>query len=203
MLILDMGSGNTCLNSIEIACQMVKQAADLNIKDTIIKWQLFTKAGDNIPLSHEVFERAYRYASVLGLRTTASVFDKESVEFLTTFGVPFIKIANTQASKDMIKLIPESMPLIISIDTADKFALQVEKRDVKFIYCISKYPAKKEDYEKFGDKLKYGISDHTDNFDLYKKYKPEIYECHFKIGSSRGLDAGSFARTSKQVRENI
>ena len=200
MLIVDMGSGNTCQNSVDKACTMVKEIADLGIKDTVIKWQLFQKAGDNIPLNHEVFERAYRYAAILGLRTTASVFDNKSLGFLMTFGVPFIKIANTNNSKDMIKAIPETMPIVISTDDKD---YKGSRDDAKIIYTISKYPADKKDYEKFGDKLKKGISDHTDNFDLYHKYKPEIYEIHYKPENATGLDAGKFARTLKQIQENI
>ncbi len=81
MIILDCGSGNSCKNSIDYACKMVKSIVDLNLQNVIIKWQLFTKAGNNITLSHEVFERAYRYAAILGIRTTASIFDKKSKNF--------------------------------------------------------------------------------------------------------------------------
>lgn len=208
-IIIDCGSGNTCQNNIDTACKMVKEIADLAILETVIKWQLFKEAGDNIPLNHEVFERAYRYAAVLGLRTTASVFDKESLDFLLTFGVPFVKIANNQKSRDMLKFIPDAMPIVMSVDSTDeqKFHSRVgiseSKQKVNLIYTVSKYPASNKDYDKFGDKLKQGISDHTDNFDLYKKYKPEIYEFHFKLKDSKGNDAGSFARTSKQCEENL
>lgn len=200
-IIFDCSGGNSCRNDIDTALRMVKEIYDLAIPGTVIKWQLFKVAGDNLPLDHEVFERAYRYAAVLGLRTTASVFDKESLDFLLTFGVPFVKIANNQKSKSMIESIPKEMPIVISIDNDDDKVKNYS--NAKFIYTVSKYPADKKDYEKFGDKLKKGISDHTENFDLYKKYKPEIYEFHYKLKDSTGADAASFARTFKQVQEGL
>ena len=45
------------------------------------------------------------------------------------------------------------------------------------------------------------ISDHTTDFQLYNKYKPKIYECHYKLEDSTGLDAGEFARTPEQLAE--
>lgn len=194
MIILDCAGGNNCKNSIDYACGMVKAISNLNLPDVVIKWQLFKEAGDNIPLNHEVFERAYRYAAILRLRTTASVFDKESLDFLMTFGVPFIKIANNAKSQALLDDIPENMPIIYSTDKPD---FKLSRDNTNIIYCVSKYPAKEKDYDKFGDKLKKGISDHTINWNLYRKYKPEIYECHFCLDDSTGLDAGEFARRPK------
>jgi sialic acid synthase SpsE len=201
MIIFDCGSGNTCENSIDTACKMVKEIFDIGIpnSDKVIKWQLFKSAGKNIPLSHEVFERACRYADVLGIRTTASVFDEESLEYLLKFGVPFVKIANNDSSREVMKKVPSDIPIIQSID---KVEMPVGSREnLSIIYTVSKYPADKKDYEKFGDKLKKGISDHTENFDLYLKHSPKIYEFHFKLKDSKGLDAGSFARTKQQFED--
>ena len=82
--------------------------------------------------------------------------------------------------------------------------------------CVSKYPAKISSYEKTYSRevtplidfegfeehiLKKSISDHTTNWDLYKKYRPKIYECHYKLEDSTGLDAGPFAMTPEQLLE--
>lgn len=199
MFILDCGSGNTCKNSIEYACRMVKEIAEIgSSQHIVIKWQLFKRAGNNAPLSLEVFERAYHYAQIMGLRTTASVFDKDSLDYLLTFNVPFIKLANTPESRILAAEIPEDRQVIISSDNP---ALK-DGSNFRVMYCISEYPAKAQDYiGRFGDKLKEGLSDHTTDFELFKKYKPNIYECHVKLDDSTGLDAGKFARTPKQLKE--
>ncbi|HSW61890.1 MAG TPA: N-acetylneuraminate synthase family protein [Dissulfurispiraceae bacterium] len=200
MIILDCGSGNSCKNRIDYACGMVKAIAEIGLPaPVIVKWQLFKRAGDNAPLSLEVFERAYKYAEIMGLRTTASVFDEESLDYLLTFNVPFVKIANQPASKAMLASAEKKMAgrgyVLVSTDDP--------KSDAKNkLYCISEYPAKAKDYiDRFGDKLKAGISDHTADFELFKKYSPKVYECHFKLNDTTGPDAGPFARTPESFKE--
>lgn len=190
MIIVDMGSGNTCKNSIEYACRMVKELSDVDSRkhEVIIKWQLFDKAGKNEPLNLEVFGRAFQYASCLGYATTASVFDENSLDCLLKWNPAFIKIANGYKPTESMEKKMEGYKVI---------------RSGKDLCCISEYPAKKSDYEsKFTpEQLKKGISDHTDSFDLYKKYSPKVYEVHFKLDDSTGLDAGDFARTPEQMKE--
>jgi sialic acid synthase SpsE len=195
MIIVDMGSGNTCQNNTNKAREMVMELAYLRVPGAVVKWQLFKKAGDNVPLSEEVFEQAFHYASLVGLGTTASVFDKESLDFLLKFRVPFVKLANTKASRDLLPIVPEDMRVIISTDDPD---FKTDRKNTDIIYCVSKYPAADEDYKKFGDKLKKGMSDHTTGWNLFNTHQPKIYECHFKLKDSTGLDAGAFARTPEQ-----
>ena len=210
MIILDFGSGNTCKNSVEYACTMVKALADITDRrdDIVIKWQLFKEAGKNVPLSHEVYSRAHFYAQRYGFETTASVFDSYSLEFALKHALRWVKLTNIEKTGHLIKEVPDLDGIIISTNDADyKKPLRVkndrsEIEDISMMYCISEYPAKAQDYEKkFGDKLKTGISDHTTDFSLYKKYRPKLYECHFKLDDSTGLDAGPFARTPEQLKE--
>ena len=71
-----------------------------------------------------------------------------------------------------------------------------------FMCCVSKYPANTIDYENnLISCLRHGISDHTTDWNLFLKYHPEIYEFHFKLSDSTGLDAGEFARTPEQITE--
>jgi sialic acid synthase SpsE len=190
MIIVDMGSGNTCGNSIETACSMIKALSDVDTRkhEVVIKWQLFEKAGKNIPLDLEVFERAVKYAAIFGYATTASVFDESSLDYLLTFNPMFIKISNGFKPTESMEEKMKDYKVI---------------RSGKDLCCISEYPAKKADYEsKFQpEQMKKGISDHTDSFDLFKKYSPKVYEVHFKLKDSTGLDAGDFARTPEQMKE--
>jgi sialic acid synthase SpsE len=201
MIIIDMGSGNTCRNDFEYGKRMIDELmrVDSCKQEIIIKWQLFEKCGDNIPLNRGLFWKLYEYAwGVHGYKTTASVFDENSLNFLLRFEVPFIKIANNKACYPLIEKIPEGIPIIKSVGSPEDF-----NGDCTFLCCVSEYPADIKQYEKAFKKqhLKRGISDHTSDWTLYEKYKPELYECHYCLEDSQGLDAGHFARRPKQLAQ--
>ena len=91
MIILDFGSGNTCKNSRRYITQMIDElaAVDTGKQEIVIKWQLFADCQPNIPLEYHVFDYAYQYAKHLGYKTTASVFDMESLCYLLSYDIPF------------------------------------------------------------------------------------------------------------------
>lgn len=198
MIIVDMGSGNSCRNNLDYAKLMVKTVAELDTRKhtVVLKWQLFEKAGDNIPLLRELFPKLHAYAWSLGYDTTASVFDAGSLEYLLRFDIPFVKIANRRDLQWLADMVPDGTRVIKSVDKPEIF-------QPDSMCCVSKYPATMKQYEKIfpAEILSEGISDHTANWDLYEKYKPELYECHFCLDDSTGLDAQSFARRPKQMRE--
>ena len=198
MFILDIGSGNT-LTDTETACKIIKTIQDLQIPNSYVKFQLFKEAGDNIPLNTEVFKRASHYAHVIGMPMGVSVFDEESLDVgIHSGAIGFVKLANNPKAHKLLDKIPEADRAIISTDDPN---FKVSRSNTDIIYCISKYPAEEKDYDKFGDKLKKGMSDHTTSWNLFKKYQPKIYECHFCLPESKGLDAGKFARRPKDFKE--
>jgi sialic acid synthase SpsE len=213
-IILDLGSGNTHKNRWEYCKKMITACKNIQKElknyEIIIKHQLFKEAGDNKPLSQNLFDKAYTYAYNNKLKTTASVFDKESLMFLMEYDIPFVKIANNKKAKALIDYIPRGLPIYISLDNIEEIKQYQHLNNAVKLLCISKYPATGADYEiKFGgsDDLHsfinygYGISDHTINFGLYKNYQPDFIEWHFKLSDSTGLDAGEFARTPEQIIE--
>lgn len=207
-IILDI-SANTHKNDWKYLKRMLDElkAIDTGKHKIIIKHQLFMEAGKNIPLSRGIFNRAYEYAQDLGYQTTSSVFDKASLDLLLNFDIPFVKIANNRELDWLVGDIPRKIPVYMSIGRNYKVG------DTRIIYdnednfikmaCISKYPAKVEEYENnFNQQqLREHISDHTTNWDLFKKYNPRIIEMHYKLEDSYGLDAGTFARTPAQLAE--
>jgi len=205
-IILDFGSGNTCRNDWDYVKRMIDElkAVDTGKHEVIIKWQLFKKAGDNIPLEPKIFEAAYIYAQQLGYKTTSSVFDKESLDFLLQFEVPFIKLANRRDLDWLIGEVPRKVPIYVSYDNIKDIKF---RHNIQELLCISNYPAKLDDYElvfnlKYDiDESGFGISDHTSNLDLWNKYKPGICEMHYGLPDSTGLDAGPFMRTPAILRE--
>lgn len=198
-IILDFGSGNTCHNDYDYVERMLDRLKEVDTgqHEVIIKWQLFKEAGQNIPLKHNVFSWAYHYADILGYQTTASIFDKESLDFLLQFDVPFIKIANNRKLDWLIGEIPRKIPIIISLSNDGNH------KECTALRCISKYPSTIEQYEYqfLEHNLRLGISDHTTNWDLFNKYKPEIIEWHYGLEDSTGLDAGPFMRTPTMLKE--
>ena len=204
-VILDFGSGNTCQNRLELVKQMLDglKAVDTGKHEVTIKWQLFEEAGKNEPLYRSVFAFAYKRAAEMGYKTTASVFDLDSLKFLLGFDVPFIKIANRRDLDWLIGEVPRKIPVYVSFN--QNFNPGYREK-MKPLMCISKYPATIEDYEKAFDIKAFvhqdiGISDHTTDFTLWNRYKPQIIEWHYKLEDSTGLDAGLFARTPAQLKE--
>jgi len=208
-IILDAGSGNTCRNDWPYAKRMIDElkAVDTGKHEVIIKWQLFKQAGKNIPLTREIFRQAYDYAASLGYQTTSSVFDKESLDFLLQFKIPFVKIANRRELDWLIGEIPRKISVYVSYGSYEEIECLKRYPNNKYLLCVSEYPSTLEKYEEkfkinylsFGEEL--GISDHTTNFGLWHRYQPQIIEWHYKLSDSTGLDAGPFARTPEQLRE--
>ena len=218
MIILDFGSGNTCKNDPDYIIRMIDEldAVDSRKHEVIIKWQLFNRnIGKNEVLQSWAFSHAFNYATTKGYRTTASVFDKEALKFLLGFDVPFIKLANRPDLYWLAGEVPRKIPVYASFSNiGDFWSRQPEWTIDEVMWCVSKYPATIEDYEKnvilpnykegeLAELLKpySAISDHTTDFTLYHKYKPKIYECHYKLADSTGLDAGDFARTPDALSE--
>ncbi len=206
-IIFDFGSGNTCRNDKKIVKKMLDELkkVDTGKHEIIIKWQLFKEAGKNIPLEHDIFKYAYDYAKKLGYQTTSSVFDKESLDFLLQFDIPFVKIANNRNLDYLIGEIPRKVPVYVSYGEIDDIKVMQYKDNVKKMLCVSEYPAEIEDYEQFelGYYIKndYGLSDHTTDFYLFNEYQPSFIEWHYKLADSTGLDAGEFAKTPNQLKE--
>jgi hypothetical protein len=186
VIILDFGSANTCKNDIGYVQKMIDALTkiDSGNQHIVIKWQLFQVAGDNEPLEKTVFDYAYHYAYQFGYETTSSVFDEDSLQFLLTYDIPFVKIAMRAHTYYLAALVPDSIPVYVSGVN---------------MFCVPEYPARIEDYEKLPLFEGCKLSDHTTDFTLYNKYKPSVIEWHYKLSDSTGLDAGPFSRTPEQL----
>jgi sialic acid synthase SpsE len=208
-IILDFGSGNTNKNDWDYTKRMIDElkAVDKGKHEVVIKWQLFKEAGKNIPLDRDLFTDAYLYAWSRGLPTTASVFDKASLDFLLQFDVPFVKIANNRNLDWLIGKVPRDIPVYVSYGNQKEIGKYLHRFNNKILLCVSEYPATLEKYEERYPDLnhwvacEYGISDHTTNFDLWRKYFPQIVEWHYGLEDSTGLDAGPFVRTPTMLKE--
>lgn len=203
MIILDFGSGNTCCNREATVENMIQalEKVDPDRKATI-KWQLWDAGSEpqGLRLNWEVFEHAFRYAQNHGFRTTASVFDKPSLDYLLTFDVPFVKIANRPYLYHLGKYVPRGIPLVVSHSEGELPVKDFGGR-VEWMVCVSEYPASIEKYGDHRPSLEWGISDHTIGLDLWRRYHPAVYEKHFKLPTSTGPDSGPWAATPDEISE--
>jgi sialic acid synthase SpsE len=203
-IILDF-SANTFKNSFEYAKQMMNEikAIDTGKHQIIFKTQLFKSAPPNTPLDWSVFDSIYHYGKSLGYKVTSSVFDKESLDFLLQYEVSFVKIANNRKLDYLIGEVPRKVSIYMSIGDYTEMELNNNESIDQYLFCISKYPAAIEEYEKKFNHLTNlsAVSDHTVGLELFKKYQPRIWEKHYKLSDSTGLDAGEFAITPQQLAE--
>jgi sialic acid synthase SpsE len=192
-----MGGGNTARNDPAIIKQMIDlvDLVDTAEHEVILKWQLFTDAPPNIPMTHEAFDFAYHYAAKFGFETTSSVFDIESMRFLMGYDVPFVKIACRPELYGLAKY--STVPVYISSSGS-----LVDIPNATIMACIPKYPATIKEYEdRFTVEDLNIVSDHTVGWGLYLKYQPAIIEKHF-VHERRAdnPDAGPFAVDAKMLR---
>lgn len=194
MFIAEVGSGNGNGNSIEYQKEIIDSIAEnKNDRTVVIKYQLFQDAPPNKPLKRAVFEKCFNYAKRKNIQVTASVFDIDSLRFLQEFDIPFIKIANNPKYYPLARGI--KTPLVISYSSVDEMG---KRKDITPLCCVSRYPAQAIQYEKNFTSywLTQGISDHTEGFDLYHKYQPEVWEKHYCLKHDKNNpDAGVFAMT--------
>ena len=183
MLIIDMGAGDATKNSVFYVEKLISSVPQ---GDIVLKFQLFEDIPGLTPLKPEVFYHAWWFASKFGFKVTASVFDEESIHRLTLMQVPFVKIACNTDWYPLIDQIPAGIPVIVSIDSqVQLMAVASEHMDkpLQYLSCVPKYPATEEDY--VGNfpayMLKKGISDHTTDLELFKTYRPRVYERHYAI----------------------
>lgn len=203
-IILDCAA-NTHKNDEAYYKRMVDElsAVDTRKHEVILKWQLFNKSETNIVADTLLFCKMIRWAWIkYGYKTTASVFDRQSLKELMfseqmavdNYKLPFIKIANNRDLDWLIGEIPRKYRVYKSVGTREDYkGIYWEETT---LFCVSEYPAPIEKYPKV-----YAISDHTVGLELYHRNQPVVWEKHLRLEDSTGLDAGDFAITPEELKE--
>ena len=220
MIIIDMGSGNTCRNDLEVAKDMISKVTEAlgSTENCFLKWQLFEEAGDNVPLNIRIYREMLMYAVDQGWedKITASVFDEVSLWRLLwahsgISTIPFIKVACRPDLYPLTQVLPIADTWIVSVSNEADMRVMIERPEVrKALFCVSEYPAQESDYAWFRfaqiyaleEYAKMGISDHTEGWlQLKEQCFILAYEFHFRLPESTGLDAGPWAKTPEQIKE--
>lgn len=198
-LILDIGSGMS-IPDLYTGKKIIDSVAarDKHKHKIIFKTQLFKDIPPNKPLSFEMFHFLFDYASESGYKLTASVFDEESLAFLLTFPIPFVKIAAPPQYRYLVGKVPREITV---------YASNYSGRDgnLRSLACIPKYPATLEEYMQIPWIAYYdGVSDHTVGWELMALLQPDILEKHYCLEHTEGNpDAGEFAITPSELKEVI
>lgn len=206
-LILDVGSGASLPND-GVARRFVDEVAKRDRKkhEIIFKAQLFKEAPPNTPLAIEVFHALWAYARNAGYQCTASVFDKESLEYLLTYEVPFVKIACRPDLYWLAGEVPRRVPVYISCDVRKEDTGEYEKyidesMDDNWMLCVPEYPATPNMYPNY---IPLCVSDHTIGWELlYRATRPSIWEKHMRLPETTGPDAGPWAVLPDELAEVI
>lgn len=211
-IVLDI-SANTHRNDEKYYKHMINELAKVDTRkhNVVLKWQLWAgKLGENkTPDSHLFYEMAWWAWEKYEYKTTASIFDISALGFLdhlqdkmndsqVGYKLPFIKIANRRELDWLVGEIPRKYKIYKSV--GDMFQYDNEMFTFRLaipLYCVSEYPAP---VRKYPDYVK-TISDHTVGLNLWLRNRPHIWEKHYKLSDSAGLDAGDFAITPEELKE--
>ena len=176
------------------SCHMGSLERILTVIDSLegtgidLKLQLFPDKAPytptNIYLPQDMFTKAFFYARGKGVNLSASVFDKESFEFLLEHRPTFIKFAYSK--KEQVEWVEETLSnKIEAIVSCDIMTDSKVPKEATKLYCIPEYPVR---YEVNFDELFprfFGFSDHTLGFRQTQKALEtgaKLIEKHVRIG---------------------
>lgn len=180
-------------------------------------WDLYNEAHTPILWHKELF----KYASKLKIPIFSSPFSEEAVDLLQSLDCPIYKIASFEMTDlPLIKKIAKTKkPIIIStgmasldeIDETYQFAKRNGIKDITLLYCVSKYPSEREDFninnikilkQKFNCRV--GFSDHSKSHEIAQAAVAagaEVIEKHIALeNQKKGLDI-EFSLKGKEISD--
>jgi sialic acid synthase SpsE len=179
------------------------------------EWRMIKKS----ELTENIAQELKKYADMIDIKWFCSVFNPNAVDFLETLKVPMYKIASrTAALKDKFAIetiqkvgMTKKMTFLSMGEGGNKGKILelINPDNLRFTYCISKYPTEDKDID-WGEILNYDFfSDHTRGITIPLIYiimkktvgSNDIFiEKHTRFEDSKGPDA-SFAITYDELKE--
>lgn len=206
-IILDV-SANTHRNDEDRIREIIESVPPVPPEHEIVfKTQLWTKhslaAKVNRTCTLNGLSLFLMCAKLHGYQATSSVFDLPSLTALLGYDVPFVKIACRPDLYWLIGEVPRKLPVYVSVDCRSGRIHEVSPwPNWTLMWCVPEYPANINDYIHAKDGK---CSDHTDDLDLWHKYKWEIFEIHYVLerGEKDNPDAGPFAKTPNDLKDML
>lgn len=148
-----------------------------------------------LELTKKEFVHLHDYSKNIGIELFASIFDEERLEWCEELNIQNYKIASRTVEDLRLceKIISTKKNIIFSLGMYDfkKNGKPFSNPNIKYLYCVSKYPTNLEDIEMpnfENNKIFIGYSDHTIGTTacIYAISKgAQIIEKHFSFNKSQ------------------
>lgn len=179
-----------------------------------------------LELSYEDFTKIKKYCDEIGIQFASTADEEESLDFLVSLGIPFIKIGSGEitnipylramGSKKLPIVLSSGMATLGEVETALFELENAGATDIILLHCTTSYPCVVEDVNlnamltmKNAFKLAVGYSDHTEGIEVpiaAVALGATVIEKHFTLDRKMaGPDhlASTEPREFKQMVESI
>ena len=179
-----------------------------------------------LELSYEDFTKIKKYCDEIGIQFASTADEEESLDFLVSLGIPYIKIGSGEitnipylramGSKKLPIVLSSGMATLGEVETALFELENAGATDIILLHCTTSYPCVVEDVNlnamltmKNAFKLAVGYSDHTEGIEVpiaAVALGATVIEKHFTLDRKMaGPDhlASTEPREFKQMVESI
>lgn len=167
--------------SIDLAHELIRQAriagADIAKFQFYDPYKIFGPEGSHpneealrqaltVQFGYDDAERLKRWCDEEGIEFMASAFDVERFEWTRSLGVTRHKIASRAVQNRELcdRILQTGQEAFVSLGFWDKAAPPFDAPQVRYLYCVPKYPCEYGDISlpaRFADSVYDGFSDHT------------------------------------------
>lgn len=154
-----------------------------------------------LELSYSQFEEIQQYCNRIGIQFISTPDEEDSLDFLCSLNVPFLKIGSGEvtnipylrkiASKHMDVILSTGMSYLSDVDTAYRILIDGGSKSVSLLHCTTNYPCPMNEVNlqamqtlKQAFKCRVGYSDHTIGTEVSiaaVAMGAEIIEKHFTL----------------------
>jgi Sialic acid synthase len=182
--------------NFSLCYELIKQAklSGADIAKFQLGWR--DKPGEINQLDLKKVNQIIKWCNQFNIEPMFSIITEDAYKIIKKVKIKRIKIASRSLKFDLDlvkKIIKQNSKkeLIISLGMWNKRKLPFKKKNIKYLWCCSKYPTFNEDLKKFPKKFSikdyYGYSDHTIGIEtclLAISRGAQIIEKHFTLDKS-------------------
>ena len=182
--------------NFSLCYELIKQAklSGADIAKIQLGWR--DKPGEINQLDLKKVNQIIKWCNQFNIEPMFSIITENAYKIIKKVKIKRIKIASRSLKFDLDlvkKIIKQNSKkeLIISLGMWNKRKLPFKKKNIKYLWCCSKYPTFNEDLKKFPKKFSvkdyYGYSDHTIGIEtclLAISRGAQIIEKHFTLDKS-------------------
>ena len=182
--------------NFSLTYELIKQAkySGADIAKFQLGWR--DKPGEINQLNHQKVSQLIKWCNEFKIEPMFSIISDNAYKIIKKIKIKRIKIASRSLKYDfqlVKKIIKENKrkEFIVSLGMWNKKTMPFKGKNIKYLWCCSKYPTFNEDLKKFPKKFNlkgyYGYSDHTIGIDtclIAISRGAQIIEKHFTLDKS-------------------